>query len=705
MIGTYSYTLVAASYVVAVLASFVALDMAGRINASAGSSSRWWLFTGGAAMGVGIWSMHFIGMLAFKLPIPQGYDLAITLYSLLIAVAASTYALWLVSRPRLPHLRLLGGALFLGTGIAAMHYTGMAAMRMQPGIDYQPIWFALSIVIAVAAAGAALWIAHHLRAEGPRNRRIRLLAALVMGFAVVGMHYTGMAAARFPLGSICGAALGHGVSPQWLASLVGISSFAILSLSIVVSILDRRMQERTTVLSDSLHQANEKLTYLALHDTLTSLPNRLLLEDRLSQAVEKAQRAQSRFALLFLDLDGFKAINDAFGHPIGDRLLAQLAKGIRSVVRAQDTVARLGGDEFVVLMEVSEPADAAAVAEKLLLQAAMPLKLEQGQIQVSASIGIAVHPGDGLTGRELMANADAAMYHVKEQGRNGYGFFETSMNLGAHEQLALIQDLRMALARGQLFLQFQPKLKAPDGPLLGVEALLRWQHPRFGLILPDRFISLAERNGLIVEIGSWVLNEACRQLAQWRNEGHHVPGVAVNLSATQFRNSTLTEKVRDALQRHGIAPEMLTLEITESTAMHDPENSLLILQELAGIGVRISIDDFGTGYSSLMYLKKLPANELKIDRGFIKDLAEGNDDAAIVAAIVALGKTLNLQVIAEGVETPQQQRLLTELGCNSLQGFHLGRPVDADQLMPVEAPRRPQYGDWPANLDASFDPA
>ncbi|MDE1893891.1 MAG: EAL domain-containing protein [Xanthomonadaceae bacterium] len=681
MIGTYDYGLVAISYLVASLASYVALDMAGRITASQGSTSRWWLFAGGTAMGVGIWSMHFIGMLAFTLPIPQGYDLAITLYSLLIAIAASTYALWLVSQPTLPHRRLLGGALVLGAGIAAMHYTGMAAMRMVPGIDYDPWWFTLSIVVAIASAGAALWIAHHLRSEGRRIHRIRALAALVMGLAVAGMHYIGMAAARFPAGSYCGAALGHGVSSQWLACLVGVSSFAILGMAIVVSLLDRRMQERTTELSLSLQQANDKLTYLALHDPLTVLPNRFLLEDRLNQAVEKALRSTSRLALLIMDLDGFKSINDAYGHPVGDRLLVHVAAGIREVARAQDTVARLGGDEFVLLMEVDGPDDAALMADKLLRQARVPLDLGHGLVQVSASIGIALFPDDSSSARELLAYADAAMYHVKDQGRNAYGFFKASMNLGAQEHLALIQDLRKALAQNQLMLHFQPKLKAPEGPLLGVEALLRWQHPQRGLIMPDVFIPLAERNGLIIEIGDWVLDEACRQLAVWHREGHEIPSMAVNLSATQFRYAGLTGRVRDTLRRHGIAPGALTLEVTESTAMHDPEASLLILQELVDIGVHISIDDFGTGYSSLMYLKKLPASELKIDRGFIKDLLEGSEDEAIVTAIIALGKTLNLNIIAEGVETRQQQLLLTQLGCTALQGFHLGRPVGADQLV------------------------
>ena len=692
--GTYNLTLVALSYVVAALASFVALDISGRINSNPGTPGRGWLWAGGAAMGLGIWSMHFIGMLAFRLPIPLGYDMAITLYSLAVAVAASTYALWLVSREHLPAIRLAGGALILGAGIALMHYTGMAAMRMQPGIDYDPFWFALSIVIAIAAAGAALLIAYHLRIDGVRTRRIRLLAAAVMGIAVVGMHYTGMAAARFPVGSICGAAFEGGVSQPWLASLIGVSSFALLGLAVVVSVLDRRMQERTAVLNDSLHRANEELTYLALHDPLTRLPNRALLEDRLEQAIEKGQRNRTRFALMFVDLDGFKAINDAYGHPIGDRLLVQMAHGIRDVVRAEDTVARLGGDEFIVLMELNEPEDAATVAEKLLAQAALPLETAQGPIRIGASIGIALYPEDATHARELMANADAAMYTAKEHGRNGYRFFEPSMNEGVHESVALSQDLRAALTRNELYLDFQPKLAAPNGPLQGVEALLRWRHPRLGLVMPERFVPLAEKHGLIVEIGRWVLDESCRQLAGWRVEGRSVPNVSVNLSAHQLHCPSLVHDVEAALRRHALAPGMLTLEVTETTAMADPEHSLRVLQALADVGVHISIDDFGTGYSSLMYLKRLPAVELKIDRGFITDLRPGSDDAAIVASIIALGRTLDMVVVAEGVETRAQQELLTQLGCNSLQGYYLCRPV---------APARVRLDGYPTGHEADPD--
>ncbi len=674
MIGTYNLPLVLASFLVAGIASYVALSMTERISASEGATARWWLTGGACALGFGVWSMHFIGMLAFRLPIPQGYDLLITGYSLLIAVSASGYALWMVSRPTLPMSQLLGSGLIMGSGVAAMHYVGMAAMHMEPGIDYDPLWFSLSIVIAIAASVAALWISFALRSEHRHLLRLRLAAAVVMGLAIAGMHYTGMAAARFPAGSICGAALGHGVPPQWLAALVGSSTFGILGIALVISVLDRRLQERTALLATSLDKANQELTHLAMHDGLTRLPNRVLLEDRLTQAIENARRGLRRFAVMFIDLDGFKAINDAYGHQVGDRLLLQLASNLVESLRAEDTVARLGGDEFVVLTEIEAPEDAATIAHKLMELATLPMEVDKAEVAVSASIGVAIYPEDGRRAQDLLANADAAMYAVKERGRNGYQLFEPAMNRGAHERIALTQDLRRAIGRGELFLDYQPKVQAPAGPVVGVEALVRWQHPERGLIMPNDFIPLAERTGLIIELGRWVLDEACRQMSEWRAEGYALGSVSVNLSPTQFRSDLLYHDVKATLTRHALPAASLVLEITESMAMHDPQTSLEILHRLSDLGVSISIDDFGTGYSSLMYLKKLPASELKIDRGFVRDLMPGSDDEAIVSAIVALGRTLGLQVIAEGVETAEQQALLTQLGCTSLQGYLLGRP-------------------------------
>ena len=680
LVGSYNSSLVVFSFIVAVLASYTALDLAGRITTATGKAVHWWLAGGAGAMGIGIWSMHFIGMLAFNLPIPLGYDPKITTLSLLIAIALSAFALWMVCQKTLPWTRLALGAVVMGAGVASMHYTGMAAMRMSPGISYDPMLFAASVLIAVVASGAALWIAFQLRRDGEHTRKLRMGAAVVMGAAIVGMHYTGMFAAQFPLGSVCGAAH-HGVSNVWLAFVIIVVTIAVLSIALITSILDLRLESRTSVLAVSLAQANQELTYLALHDNLTKLPNRVLLEDRLNQAIKTADREGGSFALMFMDLDGFKAVNDAYGHHIGDLLLVDIAQRIRDSVRGQDTVARVGGDEFVLVAQIKDPSDAAGLAAHVLRGIEAPVHAAGHELRVSGSIGIAMYPGDGHHHHELLSNADAAMYYAKASGRNTFCYFETSMHQNVHDQLQLLQDLRKALVRKELVLHYQPKFCAPRGPVLGAEALLRWQHPTRGLVPPNDFIPLAEKTGLIVPIGDWVLDEACRQMKSWRDAGHRDWTISVNLSSLQFGHAGLVDTVRDTLARHKLEPRYLTLEITESTAMRDVEASLATLERLSGMGVKISIDDFGTGYSSLLYLKRLPATELKIDRGFVRELARDSEDAAIVSAIVALGQTLNLKIVAEGVETREQQEFLTKLGCNSLQGFLLGRPMNADSFV------------------------
>lgn len=676
---SYNPLLVLLSLFVAILASYTALDMAGRVVTAQGRAALWWLVGGASAMGLGIWSMHFVGMLALNLPIPVGYDVGITLASLSIGIGASAFALWLVSRRELPWPRLADGALLMGAGVAGMHYTGMAALRMNPGIQYDPARFGLSIVIAVLASGVALGIAFRLRRQSRRVRALRAGSAVVMGVAIVGMHYTGMSAASFPFGSVCGAP--HtGASADWLALVIIIVTLAVLAIALIISVLDLRMEARTALLANSLAAANKELAYLALHDNLTKLSNRVLLEDRLTQAIRTADREKRRFALMFMDLDGFKAVNDVYGHHVGDLLLIDVGQRIGARVRQQDTVARVGGDEFVVLAYVDDPEDAGTLADALLQVVREPFMAGGHELRVSTSIGIAIYPGDGGNQHDLLTNADAAMYHAKGLGRNAYSFFEPSMNADVHQQLQLVQDLRRAVERHELVLHYQPKFNAPNGPIMGVEALVRWQHPQRGLVPADEFIPLAEKTGLIVPLGAWVLDEACRQMAQWHREGHAGWTVAVNLSALQFSHAALIDTVRDTLARHALDPRSLTLEITESTAMRDVDASLQILQQLDAMGVRISIDDFGTGYSSLLYLKRLPASELKIDRGFVRDLAHDTEDAAIVSAIVALGQTLNLRIVAEGVETAEQQAFLTRLGCHSLQGYLLGRPMTAESL-------------------------
>jgi diguanylate cyclase (GGDEF)-like protein len=384
---------------------------------------------------------------------------------------------------------------------------------------------------------------------------------------------------------------------------------------------------------------------------------------------------------MFIDLDGFKPVNDAFGHHMGDQLLREVGVRLREDLRSLDTLARIGGDEFVLLVRLTEPNDALGLAARQVGLIARPFRVAEHDLQISASVGIALYPGNGLNAQELLMNADAAMYHAKGLGKNGYSFFDASMNNNARKQLQLLQDLRAALEHSQFSLYYQPKFNAATGNPVGAEALLRWQHPLHGILMPDKFIELAEKTGLIIPIGEWVLNEACRQMREWYVLGYTDWRIAVNLSALQFCHAGLVQSVAKALATHHLPANSLTLEITETTAMSDADASMTVLQELSDMGVDLSIDDFGTGYSSLMYLKRLPANELKIDRGFVRDLEHDSDDAAIVSAIVALGQALGLRIVAEGVETGVQQDFLTQLGCDSLQGYLLGHPMPAERFM------------------------
>ncbi|MBB6255598.1 diguanylate cyclase (GGDEF)-like protein [Xanthomonas arboricola] len=675
------------SLVVAVLASYTALHLAARVTASRGGDAVAWLMGGAVAMGIGIWSMHFVGMLAFRLPIPLGYDLALTTYSMLAAILASAFALWLTSRADLPWPRLGMGAVLMGLGIALMHYMGMGALRMSPAINYDPLLFGLSLAIAIGASAAALWIAFRLRHDG-RRYSLRLIAAMIMGVAIVGMHYTGMAAAQFAPGSICGAAAGAHLPLPWLAAVVVLVTLALLALALVISVLSRRFQQRTDVLARSLAQANAELVLAALHDPLTRLPNRVLLHEHVLQSIDRAQRDGQRFAVMLINLDGFKAINDGYGHQFGDQLLVAVAGRMSAHRRAHGSLARLGADEFALVSAIADPEDAAAIAAHLLQALAVPFLVADQELRLSSSVGIALYPEDAGSEHQLMIHADAAMSHAKQAGRNRYSFFERSMTGTTRERLQLLQDLPRALELGQFVLHYQPKYCADDGRPVGAEALLRWQHPERGLVPPDSFIPLAERSGMIGPLGSWVLQQACRQMRDWREAGHGQWRVAVNLSATQLASPSLLDEVATTLADYAIPPAQLTLEITESMAMRDAEACLRTLGQLNTLGVRIAIDDFGTGYSNLMYLRKLPAHELKIDRSFVQALDNGPEDIAIVAAVVALAHTMRLQVVAEGVETTAQRNTLERLGCDQLQGYLLGRPMDAEHFIAVVVAQR-----------------
>jgi len=424
-----------------------------------------------------------------------------------------------------------------------------------------------------------------------------------------------------------------------------------------------------------------KMAHLAQHDFLTGLPNRLLLTERLSRAIGQARRHSKRVALMFIDLDYFKHINDSLGHTVGDLLLQVVAERLELCVRDTDTVCRQGGDEFVILLtEIEQTMDAAPVAEKLLAALAEPCVIGGHELHVTLSIGIAIYPDDGQDADEVMKNADTAMYHAKANGRNNYQFFTTEMNTRAVQRLFVEGNLRRALKQGEFELYYQPKVDLASGVMIGSEALIRWQDPEHGLIYPNQFVPIAEESGLIVPIGNWVLREACRQVCAWQDSGLLAVPVSVNISAVEFRHKNFLEGVAQILKETGMLPSLLELELTESILMHDAKSSESVLESLKAMGMQLAIDDFGTGYSSLSYLKRFPINTLKIDQSFVQDIDLDPDDASIVSAMIAMGKSLKQRVIAEGVETPAQLAFLRTLHCDEGQGFLFGHPLPAEQF-------------------------
>jgi diguanylate cyclase (GGDEF)-like protein len=459
-----------------------------------------------------------------------------------------------------------------------------------------------------------------------------------------------------------------------------------------VETLEREVTART----QGLEAANKQLRHLATHDALTGLPNRVLMHDRLGQASKHADRHGQSFGLILLDLDRFKLVNDSLGHRAGDELLKEVAHRLKGVVREIDTVARLGGDEFVLIVSPGGGGDTARgggdaarqVATQIIDVMQAPMRIAGVEIHTSPSIGVAFYPNDAATIELLLAHADAAMYCAKQRGRNNVQFFTSGMNTATQEKVKLESDLHFALEQKQLELHYQPKVNTATGIMHGAEALLRWRHPTRGNVPPSEFIPLAEECGLIGSIGAWVVREACRQARAWQVAGLPPLRVAVNLSASQFRQNNIVDTIRDALDQAGLEGRFLEVELTESAVMNDPEESIAILEKLSKMGVLVSVDDFGTGYSSMSYLRRFPIDKLKIDRGFISEVMSRPEDASIVRAIISLAHSLKLKVVAEGVESIDQLEFLRTLGCDQYQGYYYSPALPAAKFEELVRARR-----------------
>ena len=801
--------LIALAVFICAIACITVVAMLTRALKNRGMGRAAWTIAATFAFGSGVWALHFVAMLAFQAHMPVAYDVSWTVFSILVAIIGTLpgFALFL-SAPRRPLVALLGGTI-VGLGITAMHFTGMMAMRLGAVVIFQRPYVIAAITVGAVFGALALFVAGRWQ-----TRAGRLLGGLLLAFAIVAMHFTGMTAVV--LAPVLGPGIAPGdavFTPALLAIAVAAISSLILLAGLMFALIDARMEQRDRAETWQLRQiadsafealmihrdgiiidvnaaftgmvglpmdqiigrsvldfaaqqdiahvkerlatsrndleecafraangtvltvevlardieyggkpakvvalrdiserkkAAEQLEYLAHHDPLTGLANRSLLRARISAAIALAEKSGESLALLLLDLDRFKAVNDLHGHPIGDQVLVRVAARLRAAARGAEIIARLGGDEFVILLTAeagAEAARAAEVAQRVIASLTEPFEVGASFLQINTSIGVSLYPQHGADADELLKNADTALYSAKRAGRGTQRMFDPAMDAELRRRRHLEQDLRLAIRRRTLDIHFQPLFKNDGKTLAGFEALARWRHPAFGPISPADFIPLAEESGLIVPLGRLVLDIACAEAASW-SQPHRI---AVNISPAQLRAGNLVATVTEVLARTGLPPSRLELEVTESLLIEDTEATLATLSALKALGLRIVLDDFGTGYSSLSYLRRFPFDKLKIDRSFIQALGENDEAMAIVRAIVALANSLTLDVTAEGVETETQLRLLQKESSAEIQGYLLGRPAPAGALSGLLAggagrPARPAGGRFPS-LETAADQA
>jgi len=682
--------LVLLSYLVASAAGFATLDMAERVGHAERSGARvMWRWIGAFCLAGGIWSMHFIAMLAFQAPVPISYDPLMTAASLMIAFIAALLAMYTLGQNQVRLRQYVLAAVCIGLGIAAMHYMGMAAIRSSATQYYQPWLFILSVLIAIGASLAALLLALYFRQNsgGLLHHLLKYLASLVMGAAIVAMHFTGMWSLNLvaPIGTPL--ELQSSDDSLQLGLTIALIALLVIGSGLCAVWADKKFESkerdliRVNALLSQLDHARASLQQAAHYDALTSLLNRRGFNQIFADKIfEYAQRKQA-LAVMFLDIDHFKRVNDSLGHDAGDEMLKVVAERIRSTLRGQDVVARFGGDEFCILVSLRDGDEARHMAQRVMQKMKEPIVLSGRSMVMTTSIGVSLFPEDGENCEELLKHADLALYQSKGSGRNSLHFFSSHLKTKASFELQLEEELRDALQQDRgLELYYQPILDLRSGELSKLEALIRWQHPQHGLLSPDRFIGIAEANGFIAELDTWVLRRACKDLSLLCSSGYSHLKVAVNCSALNLGREELPWEVQEALRSAGMSPGLLELEVTENALMGNINRAMVLLQKIRDLGVSLSIDDFGTGYSSLAYLKRLPLDTLKIDRSFVQDIPTSTQDMEIVQAIIGMAHTLHLKVVAEGVETAQQLDFLRDHGCDFVQGYLLSRALPMVQL-------------------------
>ncbi|AMJ70520.1 hypothetical protein AW879_11620 [Enterobacter cloacae] len=668
--------LIAVSYLVAFIASFVALDSAGKIPLSSRKAALFWRIAGGVTLGIGIWSMHFIGMLSMQMPMMMSYDLWLTLASLGVAVVASTMAINIaVTGKHLSLFRLFFATVILSAGVVSMHYIGMAALMLEGSILWDRRTVGLSVVIAVVASGVALWLAFRLRDKHKGVFVTRILAALVMGAAICAMHYTGMSAAHF---HEMAHTLPGGVSELGLSIWVSVTTLSLLGMMLIISLIDSHW--RTSRLTDNLRQLNRQLELQVRFDALTGLANRQQMDIRMQDCLHSALLSNKQFAVIFLNVDRFKRVNDTWGHSVGDELLITIAQRITSRLTREMTLARLGGDAFILLVPECDEEKLTTLLTTLLADVRRPLSLCGHTLSTTLSAGVSLYPQDGETLQELKFKADAALQHVKQDGRNGWAVYRPEMSTAVPAQPGFLQELSQALERDRFELWYQPTWHAEDKTIRGFEALLRWRHPEQGILLPGLFLPTLEQTGLIIPVGNWAIEAACRQLHFWTEQGFSQWTLSLNLSPVQFEQPDIFHIVSSMLEKYNLSPSRLILEVTESTALKNLDRSIELLNAFNHAGITVSIDDFGTGYSNLLMLSVLPAKELKIDKSFVASMLENEKSRRLVETIINIARTMEMTVVAEGIETDEQQAILTSLGCDYLQGYLFSRPLPAEQV-------------------------